>query len=85
MILTRGFYEGQAHDGEGRNVEFTAKEEPAVLPRVEQVYIISALSPWCTTVKNPQGVTMSDVCQAIWQELVFCLCRSLLLSAHPWS
>ncbi|KAF9453699.1 hypothetical protein P691DRAFT_813046 [Macrolepiota fuliginosa MF-IS2] len=59
---------GQSNDGEGRNSEFTAKEQPAVLPRVEQLYIISEHSPWCTTVRNEKGVTMADVCQAVWKD-----------------
>ncbi|KAF5349645.1 hypothetical protein D9756_008987 [Leucocoprinus leucothites] len=59
---------GQSQDGEGRGVEFTAKDEPAVLPRVDQLYIISDHSPWCTTVRNERGVTLSDVCTAIWKE-----------------
>jgi len=59
---------GQATDGDGRGGDFSAKEEPAVLPRVEQLYIISEHSPWCTTVKNEKGVTMSDVCQAVWKD-----------------
>lgn len=65
---TQGFYVGQATDGDGRGGDFTAKEEPAVLPRVEQLYIISEHSPWCTTVRNEKGVTMADVCQEIWKE-----------------
>ncbi|KXN91950.1 hypothetical protein AN958_11012 [Leucoagaricus sp. SymC.cos] len=60
---------GSVSDGDGRpGVEFVQKDEPAVLPRVEQLYIISDHSPWCTTVKNEKGVTLSDVCTAIWQE-----------------
>ncbi|EKM83168.1 hypothetical protein AGABI1DRAFT_111655 [Agaricus bisporus var. burnettii JB137-S8] len=59
---------GVARDADGRNSEFNAKMQPAVLPRVEQLYVISETSPWCTTVRNPAGVTMSDVCQTVWSE-----------------
>lgn len=48
--------------------DFREKEEPAVLPRVDQLYIISEFSPWCTTVKNEKGVTLMDVCSAVSQE-----------------
>lgn len=41
-----------------------------MLPRVDQLYIISEFSPWCTTVKNEKGVTLTDVCSAVWQEYV---------------
>jgi hypothetical protein len=78
-----GCYPGVARDAEGRHSEFTAKLQPAVLPRVEQLYVISEFSPWCTTVKNPAGVTMSDVCQTIWTEWVPCCfyrhCLGLIL------
>lgn len=57
---------GQSQDETGN--DFREKEEPAVLPRVDQLYIISEFSPWCTTVKNEKGVTLTDVCSAVWQE-----------------
>lgn len=41
-----------------------------MLPRVDQLYIISEFSPWCTTVKNEKGVTLMDVCSAVSQEYV---------------
>lgn len=62
------FFEGQSQDETGN--DFREKEEPAVLPRVDQLYIISEFSPWCTTVKNEKGVTLTDVCSAVWQEYV---------------
>jgi len=38
----------------------TVREEPATLPRVTQMYIICRASPWCTLVKNDNGVTVGD-------------------------
>ncbi|KAJ7348896.1 hypothetical protein DFH08DRAFT_863726 [Mycena albidolilacea] len=55
-------------DARDRDLPFTAKEEPATLPRVQQLIIITEISPWCTIVKNERGVTMNDVCTAVWKD-----------------
>ncbi|KAF9050244.1 hypothetical protein BJ165DRAFT_1342466 [Panaeolus papilionaceus] len=44
------------------------KDEPATLPRVNQLIIISRQSPWCTIVKKDTGVTIGDVCSTIYKE-----------------
>jgi len=51
-----------------RDLSFTAKDEPATLPRVSQLIIITEISPWCTIVRNDRGVTMSDVCTTVWKD-----------------
>ncbi|KIP07477.1 hypothetical protein PHLGIDRAFT_19157 [Phlebiopsis gigantea 11061_1 CR5-6] len=61
---TTGFNAG-ARD---RDLPFTSKDEPATLPRVSEIIIISEYTPWCTIVKNPAGVTMNDICTTIWKE-----------------
>lgn len=49
-----------------RDLEFTQRQQPATLPRVEELILISKWSPWCTVVKNvADGVTMEDVLNAI--------------------
>ena len=53
-----------------RDLPFTSKDEPATLPRVSEIIIISEYTPWCTIVKNPAGVTMNDICTNIWKECV---------------
>jgi hypothetical protein len=55
-------------DARDRDLQFTAKDEPATLPRVQQFIIITEISPWCTIVKNERGVTMNDVCTAVWKD-----------------
>lgn len=40
------------------------------MPRVEEIIIITEHSPWCTTVKNPQGVTLGDICGTLYKEYV---------------
>lgn len=62
-----GGFNNEARD---RDIPFTAKDEPATLPRVTDLIIITELSPWCTIVHNDRGVTMGDVCGTIWKESV---------------
>ncbi|KAI0034996.1 hypothetical protein K488DRAFT_44311 [Vararia minispora EC-137] len=47
---------------------FTQGAEPATLPRMKELYIISPESPWCTTVRNDGGVTLQDVFSAVWKD-----------------
>jgi len=44
------------------------KNEPATLPRVARLVVISRLSPWCTIVANDSGVTVEDVYSAIYKD-----------------
>jgi hypothetical protein len=57
-------------DARDRDLQFTQKSEPATLPRVAQLIIITQHSPWCTIVKNDKGVTNEDVINALWKECV---------------
>ncbi|OCH88248.1 hypothetical protein OBBRIDRAFT_692655, partial [Obba rivulosa] len=41
------------------------KDQPATFPRVDQLIIITEISPWCTIVRNPSGVTIGDVCNTL--------------------
>jgi len=54
-------------DARDRDLPFE-KDEPATLPRVQELIIITEISPWCTIVRNERGVTMSDICTAMWKE-----------------
>lgn len=47
---------------------FIGKDEPATMPRVSQLIIVSRLSPWCTIIKKETGVTIGDLCSAIFKE-----------------
>ncbi|KAI6151222.1 hypothetical protein BKA82DRAFT_1004060 [Pisolithus tinctorius] len=66
--LVTGSTGGFNPEARDRDLLFTQKDEPATLPRVTQLIIITELSPWCTIIHNERGVTMSDVCTAIWKE-----------------
>lgn len=66
--LQTGQTGGFSPDARDRDLPFNTKEEPATLPRVKELIIITELSPWCTIVKNERGVTMGDICQTIWKD-----------------
>lgn len=51
-----------------QEIPWNTRDEPATLPRVTQLYIITHESPWYTLVKNEHGVNMGDLCQALWKE-----------------
>ncbi|KAF4614418.1 hypothetical protein D9613_003331 [Agrocybe pediades] len=52
----------------GRPSEVPGKDEPATLPRVNQLILISYHSPWCTIIRKEGGVTVGDVCSTIYRE-----------------
>lgn len=66
--IATGTTVGYNHESRDRDLPFTAKDEPATLPRVGEIIVITELTPWCTIIKNPQGVTMNDICTSIWKE-----------------
>ncbi|KAG7096607.1 hypothetical protein E1B28_004024 [Marasmius oreades] len=51
-----------------RDLGFTTKDEFATVPRVTRLILITRLSPWCTIVDNENGVTLKDICEAIWKD-----------------
>jgi len=44
------------------------KDEPATLPRVSRLVVISRMSPWCTIITRETGVTIADVCSTIYKD-----------------
>jgi len=66
--LNTGSTSGFNPDQRDHDLPFTAKDEPATLPRVQELIIICNISPWCTIVKNERGVTLQDVCTTIWKD-----------------
>lgn len=64
-----GFTTGNNRGPNGEPV-IPGKDEPATLPRVKQLIIISRFSPWCTIVKNDEGVTIGNVCSTIYKQYV---------------
>ncbi|KAF7972982.1 hypothetical protein HWV62_10627 [Athelia sp. TMB] len=66
--LSTGMTGGFNQEARDRDLPFTQKDEPATLPRVSTLILITELSPWCTVVTNENGVTMSDVCTTLWKD-----------------
>ncbi|KAJ3487089.1 hypothetical protein NLI96_g3780 [Meripilus lineatus] len=66
--ISSGQTVGFNHEARDRDLPFNAKDEPATLPRVAELIIITDLSPWCTIVRNANGVTMNDICTTVWKE-----------------
>jgi hypothetical protein len=60
---TTGLSEESDHD-----LPFTPKDEPATLPRVQELIVITEHSPWCTFVKNETGVTLGDITNQMTKE-----------------
>jgi len=65
--LVTGYTQPGMRGAPGENSVY-GKDEPATLPRVNQLIVISRFSPWCTIVKRETGVTIGDVCSTIFKE-----------------
>ncbi|KAA1477677.1 hypothetical protein DENSPDRAFT_844860 [Dentipellis sp. KUC8613] len=76
---TGGFNEQYAD----RDLPFAQRDEPATLPRVQEIIIITEHSPWCTIVKNDHGVTLHDICDRVWKEYTENLITEAELGACP--
>jgi hypothetical protein len=63
---TGGFNEQQTD----RDHPFEAVNQPATLPRVSVLHIITERSPWCTTVRNESGITLGDICGQMHKDYV---------------
>ncbi|THH30813.1 hypothetical protein EUX98_g3377 [Antrodiella citrinella] len=59
---------GTNHDSRDRDLIFEAKDEPATLPRVKELMIITEVTPWCTVIKNENGVTLDDICSGLHRD-----------------
>ncbi|KAI0078976.1 hypothetical protein K474DRAFT_1738810 [Panus rudis PR-1116 ss-1] len=53
---------------EEHTLPFTSKDEPATLPRVSELMLITKASPWMTVVKNPDGVVLADIFEALYKD-----------------
>jgi len=67
--LSNGATGGYDNAHSDKDLPFLVQDEPATIPRVDTVHIISKISPWVTTVKASQskrGVTLGDIVDATW-------------------
>ncbi|KJA21099.1 hypothetical protein HYPSUDRAFT_42482 [Hypholoma sublateritium FD-334 SS-4] len=65
--VVTGFSSSNRNQGD---TSVQGKDEPATLPRVTQIILISRFSPWCTIIKKDTGVTIGDICSAIYKDYV---------------
>lgn len=65
--ISTGQTGGYNPDDRSRDLPFTQKDQPATLPRLTEIMIISKLSPWITVIRSEKGVTMADVCTQLWK------------------
>jgi len=63
---TGGFNEQQTD----RDHPFEQANQPATLPRVSVMHIVTERSPWCTTIRNESGVTLGDICGQMHKDYV---------------
>lgn len=66
--LVSGHVGGFNPESRDNDLPFARKDEPATMPRIADIIIITKESPWCTFVHNERGVTMSDITAAVWKE-----------------
>ncbi|KAG6902670.1 hypothetical protein C0995_013362 [Termitomyces sp. Mi166 len=67
-VANVGQTSGFNQEARDRDLPFTQKDEPATMPRVKQLILITEHSPWCTIVTNENGVTLGDICIQVYKE-----------------
>ncbi|KAG8905860.1 hypothetical protein FRB99_008071 [Tulasnella sp. 403] len=68
LNLASGHAGGYDPGNKDQDLELAHGNEPATIPRVQEVHIISKLTPWHTHIRNPGGVTVADVCTALGKQ-----------------
>ncbi|KAG6826176.1 hypothetical protein H0H92_000823 [Tricholoma furcatifolium] len=68
LSLISGQVGGYNPESRDRAVSFSQKDEPATLPRVKQLYVVTECSPWCTMITNENGVTLNDICIQLYRD-----------------
>lgn len=68
LLTCKGYTGGFNEQQTDRDHPFDAANQPATLPRVSVMHIVTERSPWCTTVRNESGVTLGDICGQMHKE-----------------
>lgn len=66
-----------------QDLELAHGNEPATVPRVQELHIICRLAPWHTHIKNPTGVTVADFCTAIGKQYASLNLSGFLCDSSP--
>ncbi|KAG8924309.1 hypothetical protein FRC03_008881 [Tulasnella sp. 419] len=68
LNLASGHAGGYNPANKDQDLELIKGNEPATIPRVQELHIICRSSPWHTHIRNAAGVTVGDVCAAIGKQ-----------------
>jgi len=68
LNLASGHAGGYNPANKDQDLELAHGGEPATIPRVQELHIICRLTPWHTHVRNPNGVTLGDVCATLGKQ-----------------
>lgn len=68
LATLRHFLSGATLDKSVKLQGIPGKDEPATLPRVSELVVLSRDSPWTTTIRNEKGVTVGDVWIGIFKD-----------------
>ncbi|KAG9001594.1 hypothetical protein FRB94_003681 [Tulasnella sp. JGI-2019a] len=68
LNLASGHAGGYNPANKDQDLELVHGNEPATIPRVQELHIICRLTPWHTHVRNQTGVTLGDVCAALGKQ-----------------
>ncbi|KAG6909593.1 hypothetical protein DXG01_016632 [Tephrocybe rancida] len=81
--LVTGQATGFNQDARDRDLPFSQKDEPATVPRVKQLIIITEHTPWCTVVTNENGVTLNDICVQMYRDYTNTITSAEFTSLPP--
>ena len=68
LLTCEGYTGGFNEQQTDRDHPFEQANQPATLPRVSVMHIVTERSPWCTTIRNESGVTLGDICGQMHKE-----------------
>jgi len=68
LNLASGHAGGYNPANKDQDLELAHGNEPATIPRVQELHIVCRLAPWHTHIRNPAGVTVGDVCAALGKQ-----------------
>ncbi|KIO25584.1 hypothetical protein M407DRAFT_208956 [Tulasnella calospora MUT 4182] len=68
LNLASGHAGGYNPANKDQDLELAHGNEPATIPRVQELHIVCRLAPWHTHIKNPTGVTVADFCTAVGKQ-----------------
>jgi len=68
LNLASGHAGGYNPANKDQDLDLAHGNEPATIPRVQEIHVICKLTPWHSQIRNPAGVTVADVCAALGKQ-----------------